>query len=53
MKRVIEVFDRSKYVAIIDFRDAYYHMKIKEEYRHKTAFEFKGQDLAEGHVYVI
>ena len=43
IERIIESTQNSKWFTVIDLKEAFYHIKIKEEHRHKTAFEYRRQ----------
>lgn len=43
MSRIVEATVGSKFITVLDLKEAYYHIPITEEDRYKTAFEFDGQ----------
>ncbi|KAI5193332.1 hypothetical protein NEMIN01_2480, partial [Nematocida minor] len=43
MKEILEKMQGSKYFSIIDLKDGYFQIKLREEDRHKTAFRIMGR----------
>lgn len=42
LREVVAATQGSKWFTIVDLKDAYYHIEIEEEHKHKTAFEVEG-----------